>query len=287
MLLIDHHADAKLISRLEELRADARAMNCLELGFSKLPPEVRLSQNEVVRMVKQAINQQHNEAQLYFSDDGDVYVVCERMLMKELRQIAAMLPFGQYTTIRHYELDLQVNTLLVQLEAKIETQRAQEDVLKQRVEAERNSKKRLEILDYAPDAGWIARARAQRQTRTQHALMIVEDDVFSRRLLENVLPKTMEVTSLGESKSVPEQYTIVMPDIVFLDINLPDVNGHDLLQKILTIDPDAYVIMISGNSDRDNVTRAITKGARGFIAKPFARERLYDYIARCPTIRKH
>ncbi len=92
------------------------------------------------------------------------------------------------------------------------------------------------------------------------------------------------MTGLSVATYALDKYTNIAPDILFLDINLPDVTGHELLEKILILDPDAYVIMLSGNCDRDNITQAISKGAKGFIAKPFTKDKLFQYIDRCPTI---
>ena len=72
--------------------------------------------------------------------------------------------------------------------------------------------------------------------------------------------------------------------MIFLDIDLPDVNGHEVLSSILKIDANAHIIMLSGNSDQENVVNAIKAGAKGFVAKPFLKDRLYKYIDECPMI---
>ncbi len=66
---------------------------------------------------------------------------------------------------------------------------------------------------------------------------------------------------------------------------MPDVTRHELLEKIITIDPEAYIIMLSGNASQANIVQAMSLGAKGFIAKPFSREKIFQYIDRCPTIK--
>ena len=125
----------------------------------------------------------------------------------------------------------------------------------------------------------------QRRAKRNHPeIMIIEDDPFSRRLVENTLLKKYPLTGLAEATYALDTYTRIAPDVLFLDINLPDVTGHELLEKIIIIDPDAYVVMLSGNSDRHNITQAMSKGAKGFVAKPFSKEKLFHYIEHCPTI---
>jgi two-component system chemotaxis response regulator CheY len=124
----------------------------------------------------------------------------------------------------------------------------------------------------------------RRSSRKSPHFMIIEDDVFSRRLVENVLQKQYPLTGLGEATNSLQTYSRIAPDLLFLDINLPDVTGHELLERIISIDPKAYVIMLSGNADRENIMQAMRKGAKGFVAKPFTKDKLFQYIERCPTI---
>ena len=96
--------------------------------------------------------------------------------------------------------------------------------------------------------------------------------------------KSIILTSLENAETALQSYAQIAPDILFLDINLPNVTGHELLEKILLLDPQAYIIMLSGNSDKENVLQAMQRGARGFVAKPFTPDKLYQYIERCPTL---
>jgi len=74
------------------------------------------------------------------------------------------------------------------------------------------------------------------------------------------------------------QYMTYQPDVVFLDINLPDKNGYEVLQWIMRNDPGANVVMFSSNDHMDNITDALDAGASGFIGKPFIKKQLLDYI---------
>jgi DNA-binding NtrC family response regulator len=114
--------------------------------------------------------------------------------------------------------------------------------------------------------------------------MLIEDDAFSRKLVENVVGKQYEITSLATADQALNTYARTAPNLLFLDIDLPDVTGHELLAKIMALDPEAHVVMLSGNADRENISKALGIGAKGFVAKPFTRDKLFQYISRCPTI---
>ena len=62
--------------------------------------------------------------------------------------------------------------------------------------------------------------------------------------------------------------------IIFLDIELPDGDGKELIAKIEARQPEANVVMVSAHSNVDNVKEAIEKGAKGFVVKPFSPKKI-------------
>ncbi len=67
-------------------------------------------------------------------------------------------------------------------------------------------------------------------------------------------------------------------DIVFLDIGLPDGDGHDLLQWMIDIDPDTFAVMFTGNDGTDMLMRSVEKGAKGFVSKPYDERKMKFFI---------
>lgn len=119
---------------------------------------------------------------------------------------------------------------------------------------------------------------AMRGKRVPPRVLLVEDDPFSRRMVSNAIKEKVRLITAQTNEEAFSRYLMHAPDVVFLDINLPDGSGFDLLNRIRRLDPKAFVIMFSGNGYLENVVRAFDGGARGFIAKPFAREQLYHYL---------
>jgi CheY-like chemotaxis protein len=117
-----------------------------------------------------------------------------------------------------------------------------------------------------------------RQNRQPIHVMMVEDDVLTRRLVTNIFKNEYSLITAANAQEAVSNYLLHAPDIVFLDIGLPDASGFDVLQQIIKSDKDAYVVMFSGNSYLDNVVSALSHGASGFIAKPFKKEKMNHYI---------
>lgn len=113
-------------------------------------------------------------------------------------------------------------------------------------------------------------------------VLLIEDDRSTRRLVAAALDghcSYHEAPSAGKGIS---EYVNQIPDIVFLDLELPDGDGHSLLKWIMQNDPAAYVVLFSGNCDAENVRKAMRNGAKGYIPKPFDASLMMYYIHQCP-----
>ncbi len=116
-------------------------------------------------------------------------------------------------------------------------------------------------------------------------ILIIEDDEMSRRMISNVLRKDAKVLEAECGYDGVNSYFLNAPDIVFLDIEMPEHNGLDVLKLIQKNDPDAFIVMLSGNAFKDNIQKAIEYGAKGFVAKPFTKDKLITYMNKCSSFR--
>lgn len=77
-----------------------------------------------------------------------------------------------------------------------------------------------------------------------------------------------------------ERYKLYKPDIVTMDLTMPQVDGLECIQKIKSFDPNAKILVVSALSDKATAIRALKLGAKGFISKPFTEEDLLNALLR-------
>ncbi|SDZ66840.1 two-component system, chemotaxis family, response regulator CheY [Evansella caseinilytica] len=111
-------------------------------------------------------------------------------------------------------------------------------------------------------------------------ILITDDAAFMRLTLKNIIVEAgFEV--IGEAANGQEAvqlYETHRPDLVTMDITMPEMNGIEALEKIKGIDPKAKVIMCSAMGQQSMVVDAIQKGAVDFIVKPFDKTRVKEAI---------
>ena len=102
-------------------------------------------------------------------------------------------------------------------------------------------------------------------------VLIVDDAAFMRISIKNMLTKNgYDVIGEAENGAVGvEMYKDLKPDIVTMDITMPEMSGLEALKEITKIDSQAKVVMVSAMGQEAMVREAIVSGAKGFIVKPF------------------
>lgn len=102
-------------------------------------------------------------------------------------------------------------------------------------------------------------------------VLIVDDAAFMRVSIRNIMTKNgFEVVGEAENGLVAiQKYSELKPDIVTMDITMPEMNGLEALQMIRKMDPKASVVMVSALGQEAMVRDAVMSGAKGFVVKPF------------------
>lgn len=111
-------------------------------------------------------------------------------------------------------------------------------------------------------------------------ILIVDDMLFMRTALRKIL-ETNGYEIVGEAENGldgVDKYKRLLPDIVTMDITMPDMDGLQALSKIKQINPDAKVVMVSAMGQEKNIFEAIKLGAKNFIVKPFKAEKVLEII---------
>ena len=113
-----------------------------------------------------------------------------------------------------------------------------------------------------------------------NTVLVCDDAVFMRTMIGDILTQAgLEV--IGEADSgaqAVEKYKALKPDLVTMDIIMPEMGGIDAVREITTFDPQARVLMCSAMGQQALVAEAIQAGAKDFVVKPFEAARVLSAI---------
>lgn len=111
-------------------------------------------------------------------------------------------------------------------------------------------------------------------------VLVVDDSVFIRQSVKVMLERNgFEVVGEAENGIIAiNKYKILKPDIVTMDITMREMDGIEALKKIIEIDPQANVVMLSALGQETKVRAAILAGAKNFIVKPFKEDHLLKVL---------
>lgn len=113
-------------------------------------------------------------------------------------------------------------------------------------------------------------------------VLIVDDAAFMRMMLRDILAKNgFEVVGEADNGKVAVQmYNELKPDVVTMDITMPEMDGIAAVKEIKAADPSAKVVMVSAMGQQAMVIEAIRSGAADFIVKPFQPDRVLEALGK-------
>ena len=113
-------------------------------------------------------------------------------------------------------------------------------------------------------------------------ILVCDDAQLTRRTLKNILENDgyLVVGEAVNGKDAVKKYKDLRPDLVFMDIVMPELDGIEAVKQIIAEDPEAMIIMCSSLAQQNKVVSAIKAGAKDFIVKPFTPERVLDSITK-------
>ena len=111
-------------------------------------------------------------------------------------------------------------------------------------------------------------------------VLLVDDAAFMRMMLKKVLEE-LNFEIVAEAKSGKEAVRLFKqykPDLVTMDISMPEMDGIEATEKIIKKDPKAKIIICSALGQKRKILESVKAGAKDFILKPFDKEKLYSKI---------
>jgi two-component system chemotaxis response regulator CheY len=113
-------------------------------------------------------------------------------------------------------------------------------------------------------------------------ILIVDDAAFMRMMIKDILTKNgyQVVGEAADGMQAVEKYKETAPDLITMDITMPEMDGISALKEIKKLNPNVKVIMCSAMGQQAMVIDAIQAGAKDFIVKPFQADRVLEAISK-------
>lgn len=219
------------------------------------------------------------EGKMYFCEEHGIHIMCKntptKILLEAGAQIQALVKFENDLMLSYHIYDLKhdvtkyANNVMSAADNLFVLPCGDTDQLQNFDYAEStDAYKNLDSEEY----------KALKTLNKKPRVLLVEDDPVTRWMVRHSIKDTCDFLTAPCANRVFSLYASYEPDIVFLDIDLPDYNGLSVLQWIMHNDPGASVIMFSSNNSLDNMSYTLENGAKGFIAKPFLKTDLLACI---------
>ncbi len=128
------------------------------------------------------------------------------------------------------------------------------------------------MAQFAP----LTRKEDQRPVR----YLVVDDSVFARKNLARMIDAFggQVAGEAGDGLAAITEYNRIKPDLVLMDITMPQMEGIEAVEQIMRQHPDACIVMVSSVGYQDNILAALQRGARHFVQKPVKPEVLYEIL---------
>jgi two-component system, chemotaxis family, chemotaxis protein CheY len=119
-----------------------------------------------------------------------------------------------------------------------------------------------------------------RKDRAAIRYLVVDDSVFARKNVARMVESFGgEIAGeAGDGCTAITEYDRTSPDMVLMDITMPQMEGIEAAERIVRAHPDARIVMVSSVGYQENIVAALQKGARHFVQKPVKAEILYEVI---------
>jgi len=113
-------------------------------------------------------------------------------------------------------------------------------------------------------------------------VLVCDDAPLARETIRRAVgavPGVERVTAAGSGEEVLARFPIERPDLVLMDVRMPGIGGVEASRRLVAAHPDATVVMLTMGEDPEGVARAVSGGARGYVAKDASREEVATTVA--------
>jgi two-component system chemotaxis response regulator CheY len=114
------------------------------------------------------------------------------------------------------------------------------------------------------------------------SVLVVDDAAFMRMMIRDILTRDgYTIYEAVNGRDAVEKYAEVHPDVVTMDITMPEMGGLEALRAIRDEDPEARVLMVSAMGQQQMIVEALEAGAMDFLVKPFQPTKVLETVKKC------
>ena len=294
MLIVNENSSEYFLKALEKAQKNNEKGYCLLFSSENYS----ISLESIIEKNSQILSEILIDQSLKFfmTEDKTGILWCKNITRKKAAQIFEIFfpnlkkhisPNKAFTI---YDLTADIHSLLFIAQEKFDKILEQKRLIEEQYKKEQQEKiiqQERSILDYKITDEVKNQIKEKRLKREIPEILIVDDDIFSCKILMKLLDKNYSTQKAHTAWQAITSYITHAPDIVFLDIDMPFASGHDILLKIKEIDPEAYIIMLSGHSNQNNIVTSLKNGAAHFLTKPFAPEKIFLSLKKAFPLLSH
>lgn len=278
--LIEEKSEEHFLETHEESSKKSVIRSVLLCRFSRIG--LTITPDDILPFLKDLLADRKGE--LYFCKDGDL-AICWIGKAKEIRQIIIDQFIARYplqidaskseSLFAIYDTHVHGEDLRLIFRDKLHKRQKEDDAHTKPAEPEKKAWK----PEFTEDQKFMLKKTIfSRAARSGIKILIVEDQRFSRKLLTGLLERTYYCFEAENAEQAVRLYAEHAPNIVFLDIELPDASGHELAALFKKYDLGCYAIMVTGNNYAKDVAMAKENKVQGFIVKPYQKQRILGVI---------
>lgn len=294
----EHQASTALIMHIEQINAAHTGVWGLLLV--KRNYLEKMTNNKFIIFIKSAL-QDASSAKIFFVGNDEIYIAwsgVQKKIQQQLITIISQSLLRSDASARIDDIAIYHDPKITGTELIISLRQHQELAKNKPLTVANRATKRPEkekvvismadaMLPYNDQQmeqfKQMQRQRSSGQNRLR--MLVVEDQLFSRKLLYEALRGDYIVEAASTVHDGWRYFLENAPDIIFLDIELSDANGHILAHRVKEMDSSTYVVMVTANHGMEDVQLARQNHVDGFIAKPFSKQAIRDCIDKYNTHR--
>lgn len=286
MIVIANKTEYKLRDDLNKVVKDKPTQKFFFLEFSKIDIHREILFETFIRTLEEVPNSYM--ARVYLCHDKDIAIILDGFMQRHfldfLQKLSEALKIDDFSNlVSTHEVGvhwMKIEQIYLNKIKELEDSKLKEE---EDVRRRKASETTTDILSKIP-MSLIESIGGRRSFRDTPKILIADDDQLSRTLAGNVLKDSYSVAYAKNGSQAIDGFVKEAPDILFLDIGMPDINGHDVLEVLFQMDPDAYIIMFSGRKDKTTILKSLRMGANGFLGKPFSRDQVFMHVKNSPHV---